>query len=144
MTRAPSESSQLGAQSPSLPATPVSPRSPVLNHRSPFESPATSPTPFRRSTSPRRGMMDVGFASAVTNICEQAHEIVQQEKRKHKGYVNVVGKRYMWLCLSRACSCVCRTEVCPRLVNSVSSWLHSGKAFRTLSDPVCTFILLKY
>ena len=97
MTRAPSESSQLGAQTPSLPPTPVSPRSPTLNHnhRSPFESPSTSPTPFRRSPSPRRGMMDVGFASAVANICEQAHEIVQQEKRKHKGYFDVVAERYM-------------------------------------------------
>ncbi|XP_060591923.1 voltage-dependent calcium channel type A subunit alpha-1-like isoform X8 [Ruditapes philippinarum] len=79
-----SENSHIGQQTPSLPTTPVSPRSPLLNHRSPFESPATSPGPFRRSTSPRRNQIDVGFASAVANICEQAHEIVEQERRKHK------------------------------------------------------------
>jgi hypothetical protein len=82
-----SENSHIGQQTPSLPTTPVSPRSPLLNHRSPFESPATSPGPFRRSTSPRRNQIDVGFASAVANICEQAHEIVEQERRKHKGKV---------------------------------------------------------
>lgn len=84
LPRPPSEASHLGHQTPSLPATPVSPRSPMLNHRSPFESPATSPGPFRRSTSPRRNMTDVGFASAVANICEQAHEIAEQDRRKHK------------------------------------------------------------
>ncbi|XP_053380538.1 voltage-dependent calcium channel type A subunit alpha-1-like isoform X4 [Mercenaria mercenaria] len=82
--RPPSETSHISQQSPSLPTTPVTPRSPLLNHRSPFESPATSPGPFRRSTSPRRNQIDVGFASAVANICEQAHEIVEQERRKHK------------------------------------------------------------
>ncbi|KAL4219092.1 hypothetical protein ACF0H5_021675 [Mactra antiquata] len=85
--RTPSETSHLALvqHSPSLPTSPMTPRSPMLNHRSPFESPATSPGPFRRSPSPRRSMMDVGFASAVANICEQAHEIAEQDRRKHKG-----------------------------------------------------------
>ncbi|XP_069119459.1 voltage-dependent calcium channel type A subunit alpha-1-like isoform X4 [Argopecten irradians] len=70
-----------GSKSPSLPGTPVSPRSPLMPHRSPFGSPVGSPYMGRRSPSPRRG--DLGFASAVTNICEQAHTIAEQDRRKH-------------------------------------------------------------
>ena len=86
VSRTVSESSQMGMNTPSLPATPVSPRSPLLNHRSPYGSPCTSPGPFRRSNSPRRQQMDVGFASAVTNICEQAHTIAEHDRReKYRG-----------------------------------------------------------
>ncbi|KAL8580522.1 hypothetical protein ACOMHN_054677 [Nucella lapillus] len=68
-----------GAHSPSLPTTPISPRSPVSAH-SPYGSPRVSPIPSRRSPSPRR--YDVGFAAAVTNLCEQAHTIADQDRRK--------------------------------------------------------------
>ena len=95
VSRTGSESSQMGMNTPSLPATPVSPRSPLLNHRSPYGSPCTSPGPFRRSNSPRRQPLDVGFASAVTNICEQAHTIAEQERReKYRG-----GKFYNYIFL---------------------------------------------
>ena len=84
LSRTASESSQI-ANTNSLPQSPVSPRSPLHNHRSPFGSPHTSPTPIRRPMSPRRTMMDVGFASAVANICEQAHTIAENDRRhKHK------------------------------------------------------------
>lgn len=71
-----------GAHSPSLPPTPMSPRSPI-SCQSPFGSPRASPVPSRRSPSPRR--FDVGFASAVTNLCEQAHNIADQDRQKKYG-----------------------------------------------------------
>lgn len=72
-----------GSKSPSLPGTPLSPRSPMMPHHSPFGSPGGSPYMGRRSPSPRRGV-DLGFASAVTNICEQAHTIAEHDRRsKH-------------------------------------------------------------
>ena len=96
-------------QTPSIPTTPVSPRSPLMSHRSPFESPSTSPGPFRRSTSPRRNMMDVGFASAVANICEQAHEIVEQERRKHKGE----GTFHFFIYFSTPSPLILSVSICP-------------------------------
>lgn len=71
-----------GARSPSLPPTPMSPRSP-LGTQSPFGSPRASPVPSHRSPSPRR--FDVGFASAVANLCEQAHTIADQDRQKRYG-----------------------------------------------------------
>ncbi|GFO19989.1 voltage-dependent l-type calcium channel subunit alpha-1c, partial [Plakobranchus ocellatus] len=71
-----------GARSPSLPPTPLTPRSP-LGAQSPFGSPRASPLPSRRSPSPRR--FDVGFASAVANLCEQAHTIAEQDRFKKYG-----------------------------------------------------------
>ncbi|KAH9505340.1 hypothetical protein Btru_058406 [Bulinus truncatus] len=71
-----------GARSPSLPTTPLSPRSP-LGAASPFGSPRASPIPSRRSQSPRK--FDVGFAAAVTNLCEQAHSIADQDRQKRFG-----------------------------------------------------------
>ncbi|XP_070176328.1 voltage-dependent calcium channel type A subunit alpha-1-like [Littorina saxatilis] len=68
-----------GARSPSLPPTPMSPRSPLGNH-SPYGSPRASPLPSRRSPSPRR--FDVGFASAVSNLVDQAHVIAEQDRKK--------------------------------------------------------------
>ncbi|KAL3872097.1 hypothetical protein ACJMK2_040052 [Sinanodonta woodiana] len=86
ISRTPSESSQLGRMSPSVPPSPISPhRTTASNHCSPFGSPSQSPGPFHRSPSPRR--IDLGFASAVTNLVEQAHTIAEQERRKHKGSV---------------------------------------------------------
>ena len=86
VSRTASESSQVGATTPSLPQSPVSPRSPLINPHSPYGSPCSSPGPFRRSNSPRRQPLDVGFASAVTNICEQAHTIAEEDRRmKYKG-----------------------------------------------------------
>ncbi|XP_025112114.1 voltage-dependent calcium channel type A subunit alpha-1-like isoform X8 [Pomacea canaliculata] len=69
-----------GNRSPSLPTTPVSPRSPLGSIHSPYGSPRASPVPSRRSPSPRR--FDVGFAAAVTNLVEQAHTIADQDRRK--------------------------------------------------------------
>ncbi|XP_055897179.1 voltage-dependent calcium channel type A subunit alpha-1-like isoform X2 [Biomphalaria glabrata] len=71
-----------GARSPSLPTTPMSPRSP-MGAASPFGSPRASPVPTRRSQSPRK--FDVGFAAAVTNLCEQAHSIADQDRQKRFG-----------------------------------------------------------
>ncbi|CAI9738066.1 voltage-dependent calcium channel type A subunit alpha-1-like isoform X9 [Octopus vulgaris] len=52
---------------------------------SPLGSPMASPSMHRRSVSPRRGL-DVGFASAVSNIVDQAHSIAEHERhRKHRG-----------------------------------------------------------
>uniref|UniRef100_A0A0L8G525 Voltage-dependent calcium channel alpha-1 subunit IQ domain-containing protein n=1 Tax=Octopus bimaculoides TaxID=37653 RepID=A0A0L8G525_OCTBM len=67
-----------------VPLSPVSPRSP-LPPQSPLGSPMASPSMHRRSVSPRRGL-DVGFASAVSNIVDQAHSIAEHERhRKHRG-----------------------------------------------------------
>ncbi|ESO92787.1 hypothetical protein LOTGIDRAFT_162269 [Lottia gigantea] len=63
---------------PSLPTTPLSPR--AHSPHSPYGSPRASPLPSRRSPSPRR--FDVGFASAVSNIVDQAHTIAEHERRK--------------------------------------------------------------
>lgn len=71
-----------GAHTPSSPVSPMSPRSPLPIH-SPYGSPRASPLPSRRSPSPRRA--DVGFASAVSNIVDQAHHIAEQDRRKHHG-----------------------------------------------------------
>ncbi|XP_059176626.1 serine/arginine repetitive matrix protein 1-like [Physella acuta] len=62
--------------------SPLSQRLPV-GAQSPFSSPRASPIPSRRSPSPRR--FDVGFASAVDNICEQAHTIADQDRQKRYG-----------------------------------------------------------
>lgn len=52
---------------------------------SPLGSPMASPSMHRRSVSPRRGL-DVGFASAVSNIVDQAHSIAEHDRhRKHRG-----------------------------------------------------------
>ncbi|XP_041370317.1 voltage-dependent calcium channel type A subunit alpha-1-like isoform X4 [Gigantopelta aegis] len=67
------------AHSPSTPVSPMSPRS-----HSPYGSPRASPLPQRRSPSPRRS--DVGFASAVSNLVEQAHTIAEQDRRKQYGH----------------------------------------------------------
>ncbi|XP_071097067.1 voltage-dependent calcium channel type A subunit alpha-1-like isoform X10 [Haliotis cracherodii] len=72
-----------GAHTPSSPVSPMSPRSPLPIH-SPYGSPRASPLPSRRSPSPRRA--DVGFASAVSNIVDQAHHIAEQDRRKHHGH----------------------------------------------------------
>ncbi|XP_067662127.1 voltage-dependent calcium channel type A subunit alpha-1-like isoform X5 [Haliotis asinina] len=72
-----------GAHTPSSPVSPMSPRSPLPMH-SPYGSPRASPLPSRRSPSPRRA--DVGFASAVSNIVDQAHHIAEQDRRKHHGH----------------------------------------------------------
>nr|AAO83841.1 voltage-dependent non-L-type calcium channel alpha-1 subunit isoform A [Lymnaea stagnalis] len=77
-----SRGDRAGARSPSLPPTPLSPRSP-MGAQSPFGSPRASPIPSRRSPSPRR--FDVGFASAVANLCEQAHTIADQDRQKRYG-----------------------------------------------------------
>ncbi|GAB1607065.1 hypothetical protein Ahia01_000989300 [Argonauta hians] len=67
-----------------VPLSPLSPRSP-LHPQSPLGSPMASPSMHRRSVSPRRGL-DVGFASAVSNIVDQAHSIAEHERhRKHRG-----------------------------------------------------------
>lgn len=83
LTRTNSDSSSRfgnGSRTPSLPTTPVSPRSPVhMNaNRGPYISPTASPQPSRRSPL-------FGFASAVTNICDQAHTIAEHDRRKHRG-----------------------------------------------------------
>lgn len=78
--------SRPGSKSPSLPATPVSQRSPInpmMPYHSPFGSPSASPMLGRRSPSPRRG--DFGFASAVSNLVDQAHSIAEMDRRKHYG-----------------------------------------------------------
>jgi hypothetical protein len=49
----------------------------------PFGSPSASPMLGRRSPSPRRG--DFGFASAVSNLVDQAHSIAEMDRRKHYG-----------------------------------------------------------
>nr|BAA13136.2 voltage-dependent calcium channel [Heterololigo bleekeri] len=68
-----------------VPLSPVSPRSP-LPSQSPLGSPLASPSMHRRSVSPRRGL-DVGFASAVSNIVDQAHSIAEHDRhRKHRAY----------------------------------------------------------
>ncbi|XP_078326076.1 voltage-dependent calcium channel type A subunit alpha-1-like isoform X7 [Crassostrea virginica] len=83
MTRAGSDLSlRSGNKSPSLPASPISPRSPIMPRA--FHSPTSSPLVGRRSMSPRRGA-DYGFASAVSNIVDQAHYISEQERLKRFG-----------------------------------------------------------
>lgn len=83
LTRAGSDLSlRSGNKSPSLPASPISPRSPIMPRA--FHSPTSSPLVGRRSMSPRRGG-DYGFASAVTNIVDQAHYISEQERLKRFG-----------------------------------------------------------
>ncbi|XP_061169673.1 voltage-dependent calcium channel type A subunit alpha-1-like [Saccostrea echinata] len=83
MTRAGSDFSlRSGNKSPSLPASPLSPRSPIMPRA--FHSPTSSPLVGRRSMSPRRGG-DYGFASAVSNIVDQAHYISEQDKLKRYG-----------------------------------------------------------
>ncbi|KAK3088414.1 hypothetical protein FSP39_018877 [Pinctada imbricata] len=78
-------SSRAGSvKSPSLPTTPVSPRSPIMPHRSPYTSPTSSPMLGRRSPSPRR-FGDYGFASAVSDIVDQAHHIAEQDRVKKYG-----------------------------------------------------------
>ncbi|XP_056009827.1 voltage-dependent calcium channel type A subunit alpha-1-like isoform X8 [Ostrea edulis] len=84
MTRAGSDFSlRSGNKTPSLPTTPISPRSPIMPRA--FHSPTSSPLVGRRSMSPRRGGGDYGFASAVTNIVDQAHYISEQERLKRYG-----------------------------------------------------------
>lgn len=73
-----------GARSPSLPPTPISPRTPMGGH-SPYGSPRASPLPSRRSPSPRR--FDVGFAAAVSNLVEQAHTIADHDRKKPYGEI---------------------------------------------------------
>ncbi|XP_052673838.1 voltage-dependent calcium channel type A subunit alpha-1-like isoform X25 [Crassostrea angulata] len=83
LTRAGSDLSlRSGNKSPSLPASPISPRSPNMPRA--FHSPTSSPLVGRRSMSPRRGG-DYGFASAVSNIVDQAHYISEQERLKRFG-----------------------------------------------------------
>lgn len=83
LTRAGSDLSlRSGNKSPSLPASPISPRSPNMPRT--FHSPTSSPLVGRRSMSPRRGG-DYGFASAVSNIVDQAHYISEQERLKRFG-----------------------------------------------------------
>lgn len=87
MTRAGSDFSlRSGNKTPSLPTTPISPRSPIMPRA--FHSPTSSPLVGRRSMSPRRGGGDYGFASAVTNIVDQAHYISEQERLKRYGIGN--------------------------------------------------------
>lgn len=69
---------QYELQSPSQYMHPHQPNSSHYNNR---HSRSKSPQPFgarSRSPSPRR---DIGFSAAVTNLCDQAHEIVDMERR---------------------------------------------------------------
>lgn len=80
-------SSRPGNKTPSVPTTPVSQRSPIhsmMPYHSPFGSPTNSPMSQRRSPSPRRN--EFGFASAVSNLVDQAHSIAEMDRRKHYGF----------------------------------------------------------
>ena len=90
-----------GTKPPSLQTTPVTPHSP-LSAFSPFNSPRVSPLPSRRPPSPRR--IDMGFASAVSNLVEQAHSIADQDRRKAYGEIRVFS--------SRMIPCFCRWPWC--------------------------------
>ncbi|XP_063422202.1 voltage-dependent calcium channel type A subunit alpha-1-like isoform X3 [Mytilus trossulus] len=83
----PTAPSRPGSKSPSVPTTPVSQRSPIhpmMPYHSPFGSPTNSPMLQRRSPSPRRN--EFGFASAVSNLVDQAHSIAEMDRRKHYGF----------------------------------------------------------
>ena len=95
MTRAGSDLSlRSGNKSPSLPASPISPRSPIMPRA--FHSPTSSPLVGRRSMSPRRGA-DYGFASAVSNIVDQAHYISEQERLKRFGIGTCCAKCHLFM-----------------------------------------------
>ena len=119
MTRAGSDLSlRSGNKSPSLPASPISPRSPIMPRA--FHSPTSSPLVGRRSMSPRRGA-DYGFASAVSNIVDQAHYISEQERLKRFGIgtccakchfsfnsvLTHLSRRLKWAFLIEICPIVC-------------------------------------
>ncbi|XP_074655928.1 voltage-dependent calcium channel type A subunit alpha-1-like [Tubulanus polymorphus] len=67
-----------------VPVTPTTPRSP------------TSPTYNQRARSPSPRRADIGFSAAVTNICDQAHEIADRDRirdsyRRKKDNLNIPG-----------------------------------------------------
>ncbi|CAH1786625.1 unnamed protein product [Owenia fusiformis] len=81
---------QQNIQNSPVPTQRPMPTTPSHNARSPTTSPRQLHNPFPpRSPSPRS---DIGFASAVTNICDQVHDMQDQQhpgRRRRKGHQNL-------------------------------------------------------